>query len=90
LLAGEVVNLSGDPEAGYRFVNWSGDVDTIADVNAAETSITMQGDYVLTANFEREVSEASILGIVVGVVVVGVAVFFVLRRRGTAARNKGR
>jgi len=89
LLAGEIINLTGDPEAGYRFVNWSGDVDTVADVNAAETSITMQGNYILAASFEREVSEGSILGIAAGVVVVGLAVFFVLRRRGEVARTRG-
>jgi hypothetical protein len=88
-LAGEIVNLAGDPEAGYRFVNWTGDVDTVADVNAARTSITMQGDYSVTANFEREVSEASILGIAAAVIVVGLVVFFLLRRRDIVAGTKG-
>mgnify|MGYP005805498233 CR=1 FL=1 len=31
------------PDAGYRFVRWTGDVDTIADVNASSTTITMNG-----------------------------------------------
>ena len=48
---GEVVNLVATPDAGYRFVNWTGDVDTIANVNAATTTITMNGDYSITANF---------------------------------------
>jgi len=89
-LAGEIVILAGDPDAGYRFVNWTGDVDTVGDVNDRETSITIQGNYVVTANFEREVSEAVILGIVAAVIVVGLVVFFVLRRRGRAAWPKGR
>jgi len=40
-------------ETGYRFVNWTGDVDTIRDVNNASTSISMHGDYSITANFEE-------------------------------------
>jgi len=49
--AGTVVDLVATPDAGYRFVNWTGDVDTLADVNAAATSVTMKGDYSITANF---------------------------------------
>jgi len=46
-----VVDLVAEAEAGYRFVNWTGDVDTIGNVAAAATNITMQGDYSITANF---------------------------------------
>jgi uncharacterized protein YkwD/ribosomal protein L21E len=49
---GEVVNLAATPVNGYRFVNWTGDVDTIANINAASTTIAMNGDYSITANFE--------------------------------------
>jgi hypothetical protein len=48
---GEVVNLVAEGEEGYHFVNWSGDVDTIASINSASTTITMNGDYSVTANF---------------------------------------
>ena len=48
---GTVVNLVATPGAGYRFVNWTGDVDTIANVNARNTTITMNGDYSIRANF---------------------------------------
>ena len=49
---GTVVSLTATPANGYRFVNWSGDVGTVANVNAASTTITMNGDYSITANFE--------------------------------------
>jgi hypothetical protein len=49
---GKVVNLVASPGAGYQFDNWTGDVATIADVNDATTTITMNGDYSVTANFE--------------------------------------
>jgi hypothetical protein len=50
---GTVVDLLATPDANYRFVQWTGDVSTIGDVLAAATTITMQGDYSITANFER-------------------------------------
>jgi hypothetical protein len=48
---GKLVNLVTTPSAGYRFVEWTGDVATIADVDAASTNITMNGNYSITANF---------------------------------------
>jgi hypothetical protein len=47
-----VVDLVADADGDYQFAGWSGDVGTIADVNAATTNITMNGDYSITANFE--------------------------------------
>jgi len=49
---GTEVALVAEAEVGYYFVNWSGDVDTIANVNAYTTTITIMGDYSITANFE--------------------------------------
>jgi preprotein translocase subunit YajC len=51
--AGRVIDLSAIPDSGYRFVNWTGDVDTINNRNAASTAITVNGDYSITANFEQ-------------------------------------
>ncbi|MGB5925420.1 MAG: CFI-box-CTERM domain-containing protein, partial [Dehalococcoidia bacterium] len=51
---GTVVDLVATPDAGYRFVEWTGDVGTIADVYDATTTITMNGDYAITANFVRQ------------------------------------
>ncbi len=48
---GTVVDLVAEAEMGYSFVEWSGDVGTIADIDAAETTITMSGNYSITANF---------------------------------------
>jgi len=50
--AGAVVDLVAEPDEGYRFIMWTGDVDTIDDIENAETTITMQGDYSITANSE--------------------------------------
>ena len=41
----------------YEFVNWTGDVGTIADAENDYTTITMNGSYIITANFAPKVSE---------------------------------
>jgi len=48
---GEVVRLVARPARGYRFVSWSGKVWTIEDINGRVTTITMELDYTITANF---------------------------------------
>jgi len=50
--ANTTVNLVAEPDEGYQFVKWTGDVSTIADVYAAETTIAMNSSYSITANFE--------------------------------------
>ena len=51
---GTLVDLVAEAEAGYEFVNWTGDVGTIEDVDAAQTTITILGSYSITANFVRK------------------------------------
>jgi hypothetical protein len=48
---GDFVILSAVPDPGYRFVNWTGKVDTVGDFYAATTMICMMLDYTITANF---------------------------------------
>jgi len=84
---GEVVELRVAAEPGLRFVGWTGDVDTIADVNAPTTTVTVNGNYSLTANFERAhppVNWPLIGGIIAAVVAVGLAIFVVRRRKRAA------
>ena len=50
--AGTVVNLVAAPAGSYQFDNWTGDVGTIADVNSASTTVAMEGNYSITANFD--------------------------------------
>jgi len=56
-LAGTVVDLVANADEGYQFVNWTGDVGTVADVDAVSTTITMNGSYEITANFVDEEAE---------------------------------
>jgi hypothetical protein len=55
--ANDEVTLTATPTDDYRFVEWNGDVDTVADVNSASTVVSMIGDYSITANFAPAVLE---------------------------------
>ncbi|MGB7533330.1 MAG: PGF-CTERM sorting domain-containing protein, partial [Halobacteriota archaeon] len=51
---GTVVNLKAEADAGYEFVSWTGEVSTVADENAKDTTITMNNTYTIMANFEKK------------------------------------
>jgi uncharacterized repeat protein (TIGR02543 family) len=53
---GTQVPIVATPSGGYQFVNWTGDVGTVANVSAASTTITMAGNYSITANFAIDIS----------------------------------
>lgn len=48
---GKVVRLVARSALGYAFDEWTGDVATINTVNSFSTTITMNGDCSITANF---------------------------------------
>ena len=48
---GTVVNISATPSPGYEFDSWTGEV---ADPDSASTTVTMDADKTVTANFEAE------------------------------------
>jgi len=52
--ANTTVDLAAGLDEHYHFGNWTGDVSTIADVHAANTTITMYDSYAITANFELD------------------------------------
>jgi len=48
---GKVVRLVARSALGYAFVGWTGDVGTINTVKSFSTTIIMDGDYSITADF---------------------------------------
>jgi len=48
---GTAVELIAITNTFYNFARWTGDVDTITDVDSAVTNITMNDDYFITADF---------------------------------------
>jgi hypothetical protein len=89
---GRRLNLVARPDSGYHFVGWTGNVEGIANVNAAQTSILMSDRYSITANFEEggPVNWALIGGIVGGAVVAGLVIFFVRRKKGVQKKGRGK
>jgi peptide/nickel transport system substrate-binding protein len=57
----QVVNLKATPNEGYEFAGWTGETSTVADVSAATTTINVNGDYFITANFQQTVVPVSVL-----------------------------
>ena len=57
---GDEVYIKAEHDWQYMFVNWTGDTTTIADVNAATTTITMTGDWDIQANFAPNPSVLSV------------------------------
>jgi len=89
---GKTVNLATSSDDGYQFDQWTGDVGTVADVNASATTILMDADKSITAVYTEESSSAAtdlfgglgtttIIIIAVAVVVIIVIVFIVRSRR---------
>jgi hypothetical protein len=63
---GQGVNLVASPSTGYHFVNWTGDTGTIANVNSASTTITMNGNYSIQANFAADAPSGPVIIISIG------------------------
>ena len=51
--AGTVVQLVAAPDEGYEFLLWTGDITYMAGPNLASTTITMNGNYAVTATFSE-------------------------------------
>ncbi|MGA2368906.1 MAG: ice-binding family protein, partial [Dehalococcoidia bacterium] len=51
--SGDSVTITALANSGYHFVNWTGDNSTVADPSLASTTITMNGDYAIQANFAQ-------------------------------------
>jgi alpha-tubulin suppressor-like RCC1 family protein len=61
---GTVVELVAEPEEGYQFLNWTGDVETVTDVDSPSTTVSTDGDYYIRANFAAV--EVDGIGVTVG------------------------
>jgi hypothetical protein len=48
---GTIVNLLAVANSGHTFLFWSGDIGHIANVFSASTTLRLQGDCVIRANF---------------------------------------
>ncbi len=62
-ITGDVVDLEAEADTDYSFVEWTGDIDTIADPESATTTITMEDDYSITANFVEDIELLPVTGL---------------------------
>jgi len=75
---GSEISITATPDKGWQFDGWEGDV---ADPAAATTTVTIDSDKGITANFSPVKSSAGIIGIIAGSVGAGLAAFFATRRQ---------
>jgi hypothetical protein len=52
--SGTEVPLVATPDEGYQFRSWTGYIANVADPSAASTTITMNGNCAIVANFASE------------------------------------
>lgn len=77
--SGESVHLEAIATSGYRFANWSGDINDITN----PITIVMDCNRKVTANFLRTgPSWSTISGIIIGtVIIIGMAAWYTIKRR---------
>ena len=52
--AGTVVQLVAEPDEGYQFRSWTGDIAYITDPNSASTTVILNGNSAILASFGTE------------------------------------
>jgi uncharacterized repeat protein (TIGR02543 family) len=75
---GSEISITATPDKGWQFDGWEGDV---ADPTAATTTLIVDSDKSVTANFSPARPKAVIIGIIAGAVGAGLAAFFIPRRK---------
>ncbi len=82
--AGAMIRLVAKPDAGYHFVKWTGGVGAIFNLKAATTTIAINDDHSITANFKKNPPVWPIWLLIVEIIaVVVLAIFFFHERRAT-------
>ena len=77
--SGTVISVASIPDAGWRFDGWTGDV---ADPSSAITTIIVDSDKALVANFSQVTPNWWLIGgIITGVPIIGVIIWFTTKRR---------
>ncbi len=62
---GTVSSIRANPDIKWEFVEWTGDIDTVSNRLSSSTTIVMDGDYIITANFSlREITPHTVYNIV--------------------------
>jgi len=83
-ISGEPVRLEAIASSGYRFANWSGDINDITN----PITIVMDCNRKVTANFLRHgPSWSTICGVISGaIIIIGMAAWYTIKRRRSFKR----
>ncbi len=79
-----VVDLSATPDEGFQFDGWTGEVD---DITSATTTVTINSDTTIRANFSKKGISAGVLAGILsgGILVLGGIAWTIIRRRSVKA-----
>ncbi len=75
---GTVVLINATPQSGWRFDKWTGDV---AEPSKTTTTIHIDSDKIITANFSRGALSWWLTGIITAAVIIGIMVWLTIRSR---------
>jgi hypothetical protein len=85
-IIGTVIDITAIPEVGWKFINWTGDV---VSSNSDSTTVTMDADKTITANFKAK-GGLNPLAIILAAIVGGGGFFFLFfKRRKRKKKQKG-
>ncbi|MBM3132090.1 MAG: hypothetical protein FJZ95_03530 [Chloroflexi bacterium] len=98
--AGTVVTINATPDDGWEFANWTGDSAedqaAIADGDSAATTVTMNGNHIITANFQETGGDGGPANVplIAGAIVAALAAaggffFFLLGKRRKKKKKAG-
>ena len=80
------VDLVAVPAPGNCFLRWTGDVGMVADVWSPSTTITMDGDYAVTASFSAQASIWDVFDVIAAYANIETSIWNVFRLIGSYAR----
>ena len=62
---GTVASIRASADAKWEFVEWTGDIDTVSNYLSSGTTVLIDGDYMITANFSlRDITPHTVYNIV--------------------------
>jgi len=85
---GTTINLKATPESGWKFDGWSKNVDTPLSLG---TTLTLNADTIVTANFSK-VWPIWIISLIIGggIVIVGAIVWLLFRQHSSIGKSVGK
>ncbi len=78
---GDEIVLEVEPDDGYEFTGWTGDTENIKESNSKLTTIILEDDYDITAEFESENIEFQIEWLLIALLAIAIIIMFIKNKR---------